>query len=53
MSVDDLVRRADVAMYQAKAHGKHRAASYASEMETATATSLPTRTIVRRPAPAA
>lgn len=53
MSVDDLVRRADVAMYQAKAHGKHRAASYAPEMETPTATSLPTRTIVRRPAPAA
>ena len=33
MSVDDLLRRSDVAMYHAKARGKHRAASYAPELE--------------------
>jgi len=33
MTVDDLLRRADVAMYHAKARGKHRWASYTAELE--------------------
>jgi diguanylate cyclase (GGDEF)-like protein len=33
MSVDDLLRRSDVAMYHAKARGKHRSASYSPELE--------------------
>jgi diguanylate cyclase (GGDEF)-like protein len=33
MSVDDLLRRSDVAMYHAKARGKHRWASYSPELE--------------------
>jgi diguanylate cyclase (GGDEF)-like protein len=49
MSVDDLLRRSDVAMYHAKARGKHRLASYAQELE-APATAQP---VVRRSAPAA
>ena len=49
MSVDDLLRRSDVAMYHAKARGKHRLASYATELE-APASATP---VVRRSAPAA
>jgi diguanylate cyclase (GGDEF)-like protein len=33
MAVDDLLRRSDVAMYHAKARGKHRLASYSPELE--------------------
>lgn len=53
MTVDDLLRRSDVAMYQAKARGKDRAASYAPEMELPTVAPIPTRIIVRKPAPVA
>jgi diguanylate cyclase (GGDEF)-like protein len=33
MEVDELLRRADVAMYQAKARGKNRCATYAADMD--------------------
>jgi diguanylate cyclase (GGDEF)-like protein len=49
MSVDDLLRRSDVAMYHAKARGKHRLASYTADLE-APASAPP---VVRRSAPAA
>lgn len=42
MTVDDLLRRADVAMYHAKARGKHRAAIYSPELER---TAPPTPTV--------
>jgi diguanylate cyclase (GGDEF)-like protein len=49
VSVDDLLRRADVAMYHAKARGKNRWTTYASQMEE----QVPQAPLVRRPAPAA
>ena len=52
MSVDDLLRRSDVAMYHAKARGKHRAASYAPELEEQSPAGN-ARPAVRRTAPAA
>jgi len=39
IAVDELLRRADVAMYQAKAEGKHRQASYAPALEPVPGTS--------------
>ncbi|MBI3745030.1 MAG: diguanylate cyclase [Chloroflexi bacterium] len=36
MRTDDLLRRSDIAMYHAKARGKHQAASYAPELEATT-----------------
>ncbi len=53
MSEDDLLRRADVAMYHAKARGKHRAATYDPDLEAAPAAPAMVRPNVRRPAPAA
>jgi diguanylate cyclase (GGDEF)-like protein len=50
VGVDDLLRRADVAMYHAKARGKNRWTTYAPEMEVVEAPRAP---LVRRPAPAA
>ena len=52
MGVDDLLRRSDVAMYHAKARGKHRSASYSPELE-AQAPDANRPTSVRRSAPAA
>jgi diguanylate cyclase (GGDEF)-like protein len=49
VGVDDLLRRADVAMYHAKARGKNRWTTYRSEMEE----HVPQAPLVRRPAPAA
>jgi diguanylate cyclase (GGDEF)-like protein len=40
MAVDELLRRADVAMYHAKAEGKHRQASYAAALDTTPGASL-------------
>ena len=51
MTVDDLLRRSDVAMYHAKARGKHRFASYEAELEEPA--DAPARPAVRRSAPAA
>jgi diguanylate cyclase (GGDEF)-like protein len=54
MSVDDLLRRSDVAMYHAKARGKHRSASYSPELEgQAPDPDAKRPTSVRRSAPAA
>lgn len=50
VDVDDLLRRADVAMYHAKARGKNRWTTYAPEMD---AVEAPRPPLVRRPAPAA
>jgi diguanylate cyclase (GGDEF)-like protein len=47
---DDLLRRADVAMYHAKARGKNRWMTYRPEMD---AEATPASPLVRRPAPAA
>ncbi|MEO7665029.1 MAG: GGDEF domain-containing protein, partial [Candidatus Limnocylindrales bacterium] len=52
MSVDDLLRRADIAMYHAKARGKHRFASYTPDLEGGSEAQAPKRVTVRR-APAA
>lgn len=52
MSVDDLLRRSDVAMYHAKARGKHRAASYRPELEERSPVG-DANAAVRRAAPAA
>jgi diguanylate cyclase (GGDEF)-like protein len=52
MSVDDLLRRSDVAMYHAKARGKHRSASYTPELEEQSPAGN-ARPAVRRSAPAA
>jgi diguanylate cyclase (GGDEF)-like protein len=49
-AVDDLLRRADVAMYHAKARGKNRWAAYAPSMEADEPVSTPS---VRRSIPAA
>jgi diguanylate cyclase (GGDEF)-like protein len=53
MSVDDLLRRSDVAMYHAKARGKHRSASYSPELEEQGSASAPASPVLRRSAPAA
>lgn len=52
MGVDDLIRRADVAMYHAKARGKDQWASYVPELEKAAKASPSVRSTARRPAPA-
>jgi diguanylate cyclase (GGDEF)-like protein len=52
MGIDDLLRRSDVAMYHAKARGKHRSASYAPELEAQSPVGDAAPT-VRRAAPAA
>jgi diguanylate cyclase (GGDEF)-like protein len=52
VSVDDLLRRSDVAMYHAKARGKHRSASYTPELEEQSPVG-DARPAVRRTAPAA
>ncbi|MEW5990194.1 MAG: GGDEF domain-containing protein [Chloroflexota bacterium] len=52
MSVDDLLRQSDVAMYHAKARGKHRAASYSPDLEEQSPVG-DARPTVRRAAPAA
>lgn len=52
MAVDELVRRADIAMYQAKARGKERWSSYGPELEAA-AQEGARRLIARQTAPAA
>jgi diguanylate cyclase (GGDEF)-like protein len=46
LAVDELLRRADVAMYQAKAQGKNRLATYTTAIENATG-SLPATTLMR------
>lgn len=51
MAVDELLRRADVAMYHAKARGKHRVASYSPEFDEESQDGP--RSTVRRSAPAA
>ena len=38
MTTDDLLRRSDIAMYHAKARGKHQSATYASTVEGSAAT---------------
>ncbi|MBI2762413.1 MAG: GGDEF domain-containing protein [Chloroflexi bacterium] len=48
MSIDDLIRRSDVAMYHAKARGKHRSATYSAELEELTSEPAAVRTTVRR-----
>ncbi|HEX5591501.1 MAG TPA: GGDEF domain-containing protein [Candidatus Limnocylindrales bacterium] len=52
MAVDELVRRADIAMYQAKARGKQRWASYGPQLEAAAEESA-RRLVARRTVPAA
>ncbi len=53
ISIDELVRRADVAMYHAKARAKDRSATWVPELESAAPESAPARPIVRQPASAA
>lgn len=53
MNGDELVRRADVAMYHAKARGKHRCATYAPEFDDQENGAPPARAVVRRPVTAA
>lgn len=53
MVVDDLLRRSDVAMYHAKARGKHQSASYVPELDRAAPGSVQIPIAVRRSAPAA
>ncbi|MBF8289884.1 MAG: hypothetical protein HW391_852 [Chloroflexi bacterium] len=52
MGVDDLIRRADAAMYQAKARGKARSAIWTADLEAAPTRSASVRSAARGPAPA-
>jgi hypothetical protein len=58
VAVDELLRRADVAMYHAKARGKHRLMVYVPELEPDPAPAVPAAQrppahVRRNPAPAA
>ncbi|HSO29065.1 MAG TPA: GGDEF domain-containing protein, partial [Candidatus Sulfomarinibacteraceae bacterium] len=53
MSVDDLLGRSDIAMYHAKARGKHRSASYTHELEESAPDAAAPPLSVRRTAPSA
>ena len=52
LNTDDLLRRSDIAMYHAKARGKHQTATYEPGLEDAAVTAGSARPAVRRAAPA-